>query len=109
MVKVLVYDRGQGDYIEKLFYCYNDTTNTITNLQNEIKISYSQTRECRKIATANGGLCVQAQCKISPEMENCVNACQNEAFINIHCDDKDNYLDKLRKELYATVQKNCIE
>ena len=109
VVSVLVYDRGRGDYIEKLFYCYNDTTSVIINLQKEIKISHSRTRECRKTAEINGRLCVQKQCKISYEMENCVNACQNQAFINIHCDAEDNQLDALRKELYATVQKNCVE
>lgn len=106
---VLVYDRGRGDYIEKMFYCYNDTTDKIINLQSKLKISHSQTRECRKIAEVNGRLCVQDKCKIISDMEFCVNACQNEAFINIHCDDKDSQLDALRKDLYSTVEKNCKE
>ena len=109
IASVLVYDHDHADYIEKMFYCYNDTTNKIINLQSKIKISHSQTRECRKIAEVNGRLCVQEQCKIISDMEFCVNACQNGAFINIHCDDKDNQLDALRKDLYLTVGKNCKE
>lgn len=108
-VLVLVYDRDLSDYKEKLFYCNTDVTNLIGDLQSEIKISYSQTRKCGEDATAIGESCFHAQCKIRSEMENCVNVCQNEAYINLHCVDEDNRLDSLRKKLYSTVQKNCIE
>ena len=104
--KVSVFIDDYGGITKGNFYCYEDKVNELSNLQNDIRIYEASADSCNAFQRTNASNCSNS-CPLGDvdAITACVNSCWDNAIPN--CDDKNNKVGDLRKELNNKVHQYC--